>query len=275
MFSVNYYVTLLSEQVVQEGIGDDGHLHDLSGFYKNSLAPLANDPNVSADDVYGIIVNEMSKYNGHGISPQNFNKFKKELDGIKRSWDAGQPPPGGIKYKSPQENMISYVGYWLTSGMVGSANKYERKPDITRGNDWINAPSGNAGATAAPTAAHKGHRASARSFGESRDADVNFVLRALNEEDVTAADIHAAPPEGGAGDEMGMDDGVGGADDGMGDHSAGLDLGSMIADLDAQIMGGGVDPHVQSCWKHSRGPMTCRAAVKSRRWMTAWARWGR
>lgn len=170
-YSVNYYVALLSESVIMEAIGDTGHLSDLSTFYKSILAPMLNDPSVTSDQVYDIIVNEMMKYKDHGISPTNFNKFMKEIQNIKRSWD--QDPQKHGMYKTPQEEMISYLGYWLTSGLVGSAKKFDRKPDITR-REWANTPDSSGTAKGGPPATMPSKR---RTFGE----DVDRTMQALNE----------------------------------------------------------------------------------------------
>lgn len=179
-YSVNYYVALLSESVIMEAIGDTGHLSDLSTFYKSTLAPMLKNPDVTSDQVYDIIVNEMMKYKDHGVSPANLSKFMKEIQNIKGSWD--QDPQKHGMYKSPQEEMISYLGYWLTSGMVGSAKQFDRKPDITR-KEWQNTPDSSGTAKGGPpamagagTGAGGGKR---RTFGE----DVQRTMQALNEMD--------------------------------------------------------------------------------------------
>lgn len=181
-FSPSYYVALLGERVIQEAIGDTGHLSDLSTFYKSVLAPMANAPDTSPEQVYDVIANEMMKYKGTGISPQNFAKFMNELTKINRSWQA-DPQKHGM-YKSAQEEMISYLGYWLTSGMVGSAKQFDRKPDITR-REWAETPAGPGTAKGAPAMAGGGR---SRTFGEDKNntgklmsEDVRRSLSALTE----------------------------------------------------------------------------------------------
>lgn len=197
-YSPSYYVALLSERAIMEAIGDTGHLSDLSSFYKTVLVPMGHQPDVGAEEVYDVISNEMMKYKDHGVSAQNLSKFIKELTNIKQSWLA-DPQKHGM-YKSPKEEMISYLGYWLTSGMVGSAKKFDRKPDITR-REWANTPDSSGTAKGAPAPVGGGRR----SFGEDKNKsgnlmteDVKRSLNALNEsfgdDTGTANEMMDAPP---------------------------------------------------------------------------------
>jgi hypothetical protein len=122
-------------------------------------------PKMSADELYDRIINAWKEAVGHGLSEEEFNKFRSVLDQIRQEWRESPMGPhrmGPHEYQHEQQHLAAYPAQWLTAGLVGSARATEKAPSFGS-HEWIwNAPDTGATARAGPGApGEKGKRGGA------------------------------------------------------------------------------------------------------------------